>query len=164
MKHGLYSIHVQLQDARSRQSSGVIHVPGWQIPRLRTPIVFDPIFSALFGRKDGTFKGEVLVQRHTSSPDANPRCRRPSPVRHRVTGSYTDTRSRHEWNGPGRRAADLLGDYANWRGRFSQAGMLFRACFQRRHPGKNESGSACLPGPVSRSSRPAKGAGLVTML
>jgi hypothetical protein len=41
--------------------------------------------------KGNTFKGEVLVRRHTSSPDANPLFGGPSPVGIGVTGTFTDT-------------------------------------------------------------------------
>jgi hypothetical protein len=41
--------------------------------------------------KGNTFKGEVLVQRHTSSPDANPLFGGPSPVGIGVSGTFTDT-------------------------------------------------------------------------
>jgi hypothetical protein len=40
--------------------------------------------------KGDTFKGEVLVQRHTSSPDANPLFGGPSPVGVGVSGTFTD--------------------------------------------------------------------------
>src|SRR5260221_6617363 len=40
--------------------------------------------------KGDTFKGEVLVQRHTSSPDANPLFGGPSPVGIGVSGTFTD--------------------------------------------------------------------------
>ena len=42
-------------------------------------------------KDDNTFKGEVLVQRHTSSPDVNPLFGAPHPVGIGVSGIFTDT-------------------------------------------------------------------------
>src|SRR5258707_15890091 len=75
MKNGLYSIHVSLQDGRSGKGSGVI--------MFRDGKIFGgDAYLFYTGRetsKGDTFKGEVLVQRHTSSPDANPLFGGPSP-------------------------------------------------------------------------------------
>ena len=49
-------------------------------------------YTGTYTVKDDTFRGEVLVQRHTSSPDANPLFGAPSPVGIGVTGTFTDTR------------------------------------------------------------------------
>ncbi len=68
MKNGLYSIHVSLQDGRSGKGSGVI--------MFRDGKIFGGdaylFYTGSYTSKGDTFKGEVLVQRHTSSPDANP--------------------------------------------------------------------------------------------
>jgi hypothetical protein len=40
--------------------------------------------------KDSTFKGEVLVRRHTSSKDGNPLFGGPHPVGIGVSGTFTD--------------------------------------------------------------------------
>ena len=48
-------------------------------------------YTGSYTTKGDTFKGEVLVQRHTSSPDANPLFGGPSPVGVGVSGTFTDT-------------------------------------------------------------------------
>ena len=48
-------------------------------------------YTGSYTAKGDTFKGEVLVQRHTSSPDANPLFGGPAPVGIGVTGTFTDT-------------------------------------------------------------------------
>src|SRR5882724_685863 len=87
MKNGLYSIHVSLQDGRSGKGSGVI--------MFRDGKIFGGdaylFYTGSYTSKGDTFKGEVLVQRHTSSPDANPLFGGPSPVGVGVSGTFTDT-------------------------------------------------------------------------
>jgi hypothetical protein len=51
-------------------------------------LFFRGSFSA---KRDGSFRGEVLVQRHTPSPDASPLFGSSGPVGIGVTGTYTDT-------------------------------------------------------------------------
>lgn len=87
MKNGLYSIHVSLQDGRSGKGSGVIVFRDGKILGGDAYLFYTGSYTA----KDGSFKGEVLVQRHTSSLDANPLFGGPSPVGIGVTGTYTDT-------------------------------------------------------------------------
>jgi hypothetical protein len=86
MKNGLYSIHVTLQDGRSGKGSGVI--------MFRDGIILGGdaylFYTGSYTTRADTFKGEVLVQRHTSSPDANPLFGGPSPVGIGVTGTFTD--------------------------------------------------------------------------
>jgi hypothetical protein len=86
MKNGLYSIHVSLQDGRTGKGSGVI--------MFRDGVILGGdaylFYTGSYTTKDDTFKGEVLVQRHTSSPDANPLFGGPSPVGIGVTGTFTD--------------------------------------------------------------------------
>src|SRR6266700_360889 len=81
MKNGLYSIHVSLQDGRSGKGSGVI--------MFRDGKIFGGdaylFYTGSYTSKGDTFKGEVLVQRHTSSPDVNPLFGGPSPVEYQVT-------------------------------------------------------------------------------
>ena len=48
-------------------------------------------YTGSYSVKGDTFKGEVLVQRHTSSPDANPLFGGPTPVGIGVSGTFTDT-------------------------------------------------------------------------
>src|SRR3954454_5762288 len=81
MKNGLYSIHVNLLDGRSGKGSGVLVFRDGQI------LGGD---AYLFWKGD-SFKSEVLVQRHTSSPDANPLFGGPHPVGIGVSGTFTDT-------------------------------------------------------------------------
>jgi hypothetical protein len=87
MKNGLYSIHVSLQDGRSGKGSGVVLFRDGKILG-GDAFLF---YSGSYAVKGNTFKGEVLVQRHTSSPDANPLFGGPSPVGIGVSGTFTDT-------------------------------------------------------------------------
>jgi T3SS negative regulator,GrlR len=88
MKNGLYSIHVSLQDGRVGKGSGVVVFRDGKIFGGDAYLFYTGTYTV----KDNTFKGEVLVQRHTSSPDANPLFGGPSPVGVGVSGSFTDTR------------------------------------------------------------------------
>jgi hypothetical protein len=87
MKNGLYSIHVSLQDGRSGKGSGVI--------MFRDGKIFGGdaylFYTGNYTEKGDTFKGEVLVQRHTSSPNANPLFGGPDPVGIGVSGTFSDT-------------------------------------------------------------------------
>jgi hypothetical protein len=89
MKNGLYSIHVTLQDGRVGKGSGVILFRNGQILGGDAYLFYTGTYSS----KGDSFKGEVLVQRHTSSPDANPLFGGPSPVGIGVSGTFTDTRA-----------------------------------------------------------------------
>ncbi len=86
MKNGLYSIHVTLQDGRSGKGSGVVMFRDGKILGGDAYLFYIGSYTV----KGDTFKGEVLVQRHTSSPDANPLFGGPSPVGVGVSGTYTD--------------------------------------------------------------------------
>src|SRR5947209_15522631 len=87
MKNGLYSIHVTLQDGRVGKGSGVIMFRDGKIVGGDAYLFYTGTYTV----KDDTFKGEVLVQRHTSSPDANPLFGGPSPVGIGVSGTFTGT-------------------------------------------------------------------------
>jgi hypothetical protein len=87
MKNGLYSIHVSLQDGRSGKGSGVVVFRDGKIFGGDAYLFYTGTYAA----KGDTFKGEVLVQRHTSSPNANPLFGGPSPVGIGVSGTFTDT-------------------------------------------------------------------------
>ena len=87
MKNGLYSIHVSLQDGRSGKGSGVIMFRDGKILGGDAYLFYTGTYTA----KGDSFKGEVLIQRHTSSPDANPLFGGPSPVGIGVSGTFTDT-------------------------------------------------------------------------
>lgn len=87
MKNGLYSIHVTLQDGRIGKGSGVIVFRDGKILGGDAYLFYIGSYTT----KGDTFKGEVLVQRHTSSPDANPLFGGPSPVGIGVSGIFTDT-------------------------------------------------------------------------
>ena len=93
MKKCLYSIHVSLQDGRTGKGSGVL--------MFRDGKIFGGdaflFYTGTYTVKDNTFKGEVLVQRHTPSPDVDPLFGGPNPVGIGVTGTFTDTRG--EMNG-----------------------------------------------------------------
>ncbi|HEY3678516.1 MAG TPA: GrlR family regulatory protein [Bradyrhizobium sp.] len=87
MRNGLYSIHVSLQDGRSGKGSGVVMFRDGKILGGDAYLYYIGSYTV---RPDNTFKGEVLIQRHTSSPDANPLFGGPSPVGVGVSGSYTE--------------------------------------------------------------------------
>ena len=109
MKNGLYSIHVSLLDGRSGKGSGVILFRDGQILGGDAYLFYTGSYSV----KGDTFKGEVLVQRHTSSPDANPLFGGPTPVGIGVSGTFTDTTARDERDGAGRKGQpDFRGDAA----------------------------------------------------
>src|SRR5262249_39672995 len=87
MKNGLYSIHVTLQDGRSGKGSGVVMFRDGRILGGDAYLFYTGSYSV----KANTFKGEVLVQRHTSSSsDANPLFGGPAPVGIGFTGTSTD--------------------------------------------------------------------------
>ena len=87
MKNGLYSIHVSLQDGRSGKGSGVVVFRDGKILGGDAYL----FYTGSYTTKGDTFKGEVLVQRHTSSPDANPLFGGPVAVGVGVSGTFTDT-------------------------------------------------------------------------
>jgi hypothetical protein len=89
MKNGLYSIHVNLLDGRAGKGSGVILFRDGQILGGDAYLFYTGSYTV----KGDTFKGEVLVQRHTSPRDNdNPLFGGPAPVGIGVTGTFTDTR------------------------------------------------------------------------
>ncbi|PYK85233.1 MAG: hypothetical protein DMF47_10920 [Verrucomicrobia bacterium] len=87
MMNGLYSIHVSLQDGRTGKGSGVVMFREGKIVGGDAYLYYTGSYTT----KGDTFKGEVLVQRHTSSPDANPLFGGPSPVGIGVSGTFTET-------------------------------------------------------------------------
>jgi hypothetical protein len=93
LMNGLYSIHVSLQDGRSGKGSGVVMFRDGKILGGDAYLFYIGSYSV----KGSTFKGEVLVQRHTSSTDENPLFGAPSPVGIGVSGTFTDTTA--EMNG-----------------------------------------------------------------
>ena len=77
MKNGLYSIHVTLLDGRIGKGSGVILFRDGQILGGDAYLFYTGSYTV----KGDTFKGEVLVQRHTTPRDNdNPLFGGPSPV------------------------------------------------------------------------------------
>ncbi|MGA2288156.1 GrlR family regulatory protein [Bradyrhizobium sp.] len=86
MKNGLYSIHVSLQDGRSGKGSGVVMLRDGKILGGDAYMFYTGSYTA----KEDTFKGEVLVQRHTKSPDASPLFGGAGPVGVGVSGTFTD--------------------------------------------------------------------------
>src|SRR5258708_19371190 len=87
MKNGLYSIHVSLQDGRTGKGRGVVMFRDGKILGGDAYL----FYTGSYMTKGDAFKGEVLVQRHTSSPDANPLFGGPSPVGIGVSGTFSDT-------------------------------------------------------------------------
>ncbi len=88
MKNGLYSIHVSLLDGRVGKGSGVVVFRDGKIVGGDAYLYYVGSYTV----RDNTFKGEVLIQRHTSSLDDNPLFGGPSPVGVGVTGTFTETR------------------------------------------------------------------------
>jgi hypothetical protein len=89
MKNGLYSIHVKLLDGRVGKGSGVIVFRDGKILGGDAYLYYTGSYVV----KDNTFKGEVLVQRHTSPRgDDNPLFGGPVAVGIGLTGTFTDTR------------------------------------------------------------------------
>jgi hypothetical protein len=88
MKNGLYSIHVSLLDGRVGKGSGVVVFRDGKIVGGDAYLYYIGSYTV----RDNTFKGEVLIQRHTSSPDDNPLFGGPNPVGVGVTGTFTETR------------------------------------------------------------------------
>lgn len=89
MKNGLYSIHVSLLDGRVGKGSGVILFRDGQILGGDAYLYYTGSYTV----KDNSFKGEVLVQRHTSPRgNDNPLFGGPAPVGIGVTGTFTETR------------------------------------------------------------------------
>ena len=86
MRNGLYSIHVVLQDGRSGKGSGVVLFRDGKILGGDAFLFYVGSYSV----KENTFKGEILVQRHTPSPDITPLFGGPDPVGIGVSGTYTD--------------------------------------------------------------------------
>ena len=87
MKNGLYSIHVELLDGRSGKGSGVILFRDGQILGGDAYL----FYTGSYAVNGNAFKGEVLVQSHTRSSDANPLFGGPNPVGIGVSGTFTDT-------------------------------------------------------------------------
>lgn len=89
MKNGLYSIHVTLLDGRVGKGSGVILFRDGQILGGDAYLYYTGSYTV----KGDAFKGEVLVQRHTTPRDTdNPLFGGPAPVGIGVSGTFTDTR------------------------------------------------------------------------
>jgi len=89
MKNGLYSIHVTLLDGRIGKGSGVVVFRDGKIVGGDAYLFYTGTYIV----KGNTFKGEVLVQRHTSPRDNdNPLFGGPAPVGVGVSGTFTDTR------------------------------------------------------------------------
>ena len=89
MNNGLYSIHVTLLDGRTGKGSGVILFRDGQILGGDAYLFYTGSYTV----KDNTFKGEVLVQRHTTPRDNDsPLFGGPAPVGIGVSGTFTDTR------------------------------------------------------------------------
>ncbi len=105
MRNGLYSIHVTLLDGRIGKGSGVVVFRNGQIVGGDAYLFYTGTYTV----KDNTFKGEVLVQRHTSSPNDNPLFGGPSPVGIGVTGTFTDTRGEMTGTALVGRASQIFG-------------------------------------------------------
>ena len=86
MKNGLYSIHVTLQDGRSGKGSGVVMFRDGKILGGDAYLFYTGSYMV----RDDTFKGEVLIRRHTPSPEINPLFGGPEPVGVGVSGTFTE--------------------------------------------------------------------------
>jgi len=87
MNNGLYSVHVDLLDGRTGKGSGVVLFRNGKILGGDAYLFYTGTYTV----NGSAFKGEVLVRRHTRSPDANPLFGGPDPVGIGVTGTFTDT-------------------------------------------------------------------------
>src|SRR4051812_17228097 len=88
MKNGLYSIHVTLLDGRVGKGSGVIMFRDGQILGGDAYL----FYTGSYTTKDNTFKGEVLVQRHTTPRDNDsPLFGGPNPVGIGVARTFSET-------------------------------------------------------------------------
>jgi len=87
MKNGLYSIHVTLQDGRSGKGSGVVLFRDGKILGGDAFLFYVGSYTT----KDNILRGELLIQRHTPSPDVTPLFGGPDPVGIGVSGTFTDT-------------------------------------------------------------------------
>jgi hypothetical protein len=93
MKNGLFSIHVALTDGRTGKGSGVIIFQNGQLLGGDAYLYYTGSYTV---REDNsTMKGEVIVNRHTPSPDAQPLFGSQQ-VSIGWSGSYTDTRGTME--------------------------------------------------------------------
>ena len=88
MKNGLYSIHIALLDGRVGKGSGVLMFRDGKILGGDAYLFYT---GSYFTKEDGTFRGEVLIQRHTPSRDANLLFGNSESVGIGVTGTFTDT-------------------------------------------------------------------------
>ena len=89
MKNGLYSIHITLLDGRVGTGSGVVIFRDGQILGGDAYLFYTGSYTV----KGDNFKGEVLVQRHTTPRgNDNPVFGGPNPVGVGVSGTFTDTR------------------------------------------------------------------------
>ena len=94
MKNGLYSIHVTLLDGRVGKGSGVILFRDGNILGGDAYLFYTGSYTV----KENTFKGEVLVQRHTiPRGNDNPLFGSAVPVGVGVSGTFNE--SRGEMNG-----------------------------------------------------------------
>ena len=106
MKNGLYSIHVSLQDGRSGKGSGVVVFRDGKILGGDAYL----FYTGTYTTKGNAFKGEVLVQRHTCSPDAI-RCSAARARSASASPAPSPTPRRDERDGSGRQGQpDLQGD------------------------------------------------------
>src|SRR5437763_16501142 len=105
MKNGLYSIHVTLQDGRVGKGSGVIMFRDGKILGGDAYLFYTGTYTV----KDDTFKGKVLVQRHTSSPDPNHLFGGPSPVGIGVSGTFVGARATMSGTGLVGKASKIFG-------------------------------------------------------
>ncbi|ETR75200.1 hypothetical protein X566_20945 [Afipia sp. P52-10] len=88
MQNGLYSIHVDLLDGRSGRGSGVLVFHDGQILGGDAYLFYTGTYS--LHPANGTFRGEVIVDQHTPSPDVNPLFGGGG-VSIGISGSYTET-------------------------------------------------------------------------
>jgi hypothetical protein len=109
MRNGLYSIHVDLLDGRSGRGSGVVVFRNGQILGGDAYLFYTGFYTV----QNDVFKGEVIVNQHTPSPDINPLFGG-SEVSIGVSGRFTDT------------AADMNGTAL-----MGKASLIFKATLRR---------------------------------
>ena len=90
MKNGLYSIHVSLQDGRVGKGSGVIVFRDGKIVGGDAYLFYTGTYTV----KDDTFRGEVLVQRHTTPATTTTPCSVDRPRSASASPARSPTRAR----------------------------------------------------------------------
>lgn len=88
MRNGLYSVHVNLLDGRSGRGSGVLVVRDGVMHGGDAYLFYTGSYTVQ--PKGSAFRGEVIIDQHTASPDVNPLFGGGG-VSIGISGTFTDT-------------------------------------------------------------------------